>query len=535
MRRTSCVGTALRPALALALLCAAVPALSAAAPALPSTATPHPAARLVQLDRAPTAVERGALRAAGATLIERDLRIWRVPSRAVPRVVPALTLAGLTRRVEVDRPLEPLAAGPTPPAVDPHTEWWLRTIGAAGLIPPGPGKPVTVVDTGVDVGHPENAGKHITLLNAQVGIDLPGDFHGTAVSSLIAARGAHVVGVYPNAVLREWDASPTGQLSLSKIIKGIDAATTAGPGVINLSLGGPIDDALLRATVLDAVHRGSLVVAAQGEDRIDGSPPAYPADESHVLAVVATDRHNVVYIDSNGSEGNDLSAPGVQVKVAVPPSASPSGYEVVTGNSFAAAIVSGAAAWLWTRRPSLDPTQVFGLLVGTAREIGNARYNTVSGYGLLDLPAALAAPAPPPAPYEPNDEISMIRPGALFADGEPLLTTASRRHAFVRGALYSNDNPRDVFRVWIPAKGSLSATATPQSGKLSLRVWSATTRSVLEGGAARRQDLLAAGGGDGAEHVRVANDSSRGTVAYVELSLDGSQTGKYALALSTSS
>ena len=105
---------------------------------------------------------------------------------------------------------------------------------------------------------------------------------------------------------------------MSAIIAGINAAVAAGPGVINLSLGGPIDDRLLRQAVLDAVHEGSLVVAAQGEDRFDGSPPAYPADETHVLAVVATDRHNVVYLDSNGSESNDLSAPGVGVTVAVP-------------------------------------------------------------------------------------------------------------------------------------------------------------------------------------------------------------------------
>ena len=95
--------------------------------------------------------------------------------------------------------------------------------------------------------------------------------------------------------------------------------------MINLSLGGPVDDPLLRQAVLDAVRHGSLVVAAQGEDRFGGSPQTFPADEPHVLTVVATDREGTVYVDTNGSDSNDLSAPGVEVEVAVPASGSPSG------------------------------------------------------------------------------------------------------------------------------------------------------------------------------------------------------------------
>ena len=76
--------------------------------------------------------------------------------------------------------------------------------------------------------------------------------------------------------------------------------------------------------MLDAVRHGSLVVAAQGEDRF-GQSADVPADEPHVLTVVATDREGTVYVDTNGSDSNDLSAPGVEVEVAVPASGSPSG------------------------------------------------------------------------------------------------------------------------------------------------------------------------------------------------------------------
>ncbi len=277
------------------------------------------------------------------------------------------------------------------------------------------------------------------------------------------------------------------------------------------------------------------MVAAQGEDRFDGSPPAYPADEPHVLTVVATDRHNTVYIDSNGSESNSLSAPGVAVKVAVPASEDPTGYKIVTGNSFAAAIVSAAASWIWTRRPSLDPTQLYSLLVGTTTRIGGGDYNTVSGYGLLNVKAALSAPAPPAGRYEPNDDVAMVAPGRLFASGTPLLTRPTRNHAFVRGDLFLAQNPRDVLRVWIPAHGSLTATVTPEHGQVALHIWNAETRTVLAGGSARRQDLLAGDDGPGRHRLRVTNAGSRGTIAYVEVSIGDSQTALYSLAISTSS
>jgi subtilisin family serine protease len=487
---------------------------------------------LVELARAPEPAEAASLRRAGATLVERDLQIWALPARNARRLLPALVRRGLARRIEVDRSLRTLS-GRTARNVLPRSEWWLQAIGAAELTPPGPGKPVTVVDTGVDLHHPEFAARPDTrALNAQTGMDLPDDFHGTAVSSLLAARGVGVIGVYPHVVLRTWDASPGGDLRLSGIIAGIDSAARAGPGVINLSLGGPVDDPLLRHAVLDAVRKGSLVVAAQGEDRLGGSLPTYPADEAHVLTVVATDRRGKVYADGNASESNDLSAPGVDVRVAVPTSTKHSGYETVTGTSYAAALVSGAAAWVWTKRPALNPSQLFQLLVRSARPLG-AGYSTLSGYGELDLPAALAAPSPPADPFEPNDDIAMVRVGGLFKEGIPSLTGPVRKAASLRGSLARNADPRDVFRVWIPAHGSLTAAISAQPGPLVLRAWSASTQTVLEGTSLRRRDLLAVEQRPGSGRLRVPNPRDRGMLAYLEVSIGSAQIASYTLALAT--
>lgn len=487
---------------------------------------------LVQLGRTSDLALAASLRRAGATVVEHHLRIWALPPAATRRLLPGLVRRGLARRVEADRAL-PVLAGRTGRAVLPASQWWLEAIHAAKLTPPGPGVPVTVVDTGIDVYHPEFAARPNTiLLNPQTGTDLPDDFHGTAVSSLIGAPGVGMVGVYPAVVLREWDASPAGHLMLSRIIAGIDAAVRAGPGVINLSLGGPVDDPLLRQAVFDAVRHGSLVVAAQGEDRFGGSPQTFPADESHVLTVVATDREGTVYVDTNGSDSNDLSAPGVEVEVAVPASGSPVGYKTAIGTSYAAALVSGAAAWIWTERPALDPSQLFQLLVRSARPRAPA-YNSVDGYGELDLRAALAAPTPPGDPFEPNDDVDMVRANGLFEAATPSLTNRLRATAFIRGSLAQNADPRDVFRVWIPPHGSLAATATPHSEAISLRVWRAGTRSVLETAIRRHRDLLGVATGKGIERLRVANRAAHGTYAYVEVSIGPVQNSSYALALAT--
>jgi hypothetical protein len=205
---------------------------------------------------------------------------------------------------------------------------------------------------------------------------------------------------------------------------------------------------------------------------------------------------------------------------------------MVTGTSYAAALVSGAAAWIWTKRPTLDPSQLFQLLVRSARRLAPA-YNSVSGYGELDLRAALMHATPPGDPFEPNDDVEMVRAGGLFPAATPSQTNRIRKTAFIRGSLAQNADPRDVFRVWIPSRGSLAATATPHPAAITLRAWRASTRSVLEGAARQRRDLLAIAQGKGIARLRVSNRSRRGVYAYIEISLRSAQNSSYALALST--
>src|SRR5204863_3675218 len=201
------------------------------------------------------------------TALVRELGICRVPAASLP----ALRRAGVIRVGEPERLLPVAAAAQETDPLVP-TEWWRGAIGADRVDPPGPGKPVTVVDSGLDVTHPEFAGRPNTILmNRQTTTDDEED-HGTEVSSVIAApnNGFGIVGVYPEAVLRVWDASPFGILNEGAAIQGIAEAAREGPGVINLSFGGEQEDPLLEDAVMFAYRSGSLVVAAAGNEGLEG-------------------------------------------------------------------------------------------------------------------------------------------------------------------------------------------------------------------------------------------------------------------------
>ena len=157
-----------------------------ASPARALESASHSASFLVELDRVRGPLAAPLLRAAGGVLLSSDLRLWRVPRSAMTTIVGRLDRAGLVRTLEPDRTLAPASA---PTFTDPlfPSEWWRNVVGADAAEAPGPGKPVTVVDSGLDINHPEFAGRpNTTLLGPQnlLGED---EWHGTAVSSVIGA------------------------------------------------------------------------------------------------------------------------------------------------------------------------------------------------------------------------------------------------------------------------------------------------------------------------------------------------------------
>jgi subtilisin family serine protease len=405
-------------------------------------------------------------------------------------------------------------------AVDPFEpqEWWLAAVGANVAQAPGPGVPITIVDSGVDPTHPEFASRpSTTFLNDQT-VLAAGEFHGTMVASIAAApeNGVGVVGVYPNAALQIFDASPQGIVTDPTIVAGILTAAQHCPGVINLSFRAAEPDPAIQAAILKAYDAGCLVVAAAGNDGRLGNPPTYPADWPHVFTVAASDRNNAVAPFSTSSPANDITAPGVGIVGAVPLSHDPSGYVNGDGTSFAAPIVSAAAAWIWTLRPTLTVGQLAAVLREGASDIGQPGFDNPSGYGLLNIPAALTAPAPPVDPDEPNDDIDQVRPLLLFDLGQPPLTTKTNPSSRVAATLDKSDDPRDIYRIWVPAHKTVRVRVS-SGGDAAARIWGPKTVSVDEGLAARRRDLRGPS----------ITAGTTGLAAYVEVLLTGSSNNAH--------
>lgn len=470
---------------------------------------------LVALEHARARPGRWALLTHGGERLSADLELWRVPSRVARRLVPRLAADGLVRAVWPDLRFRPLTAAFE---LEPlfYSQWWFALVGADRAVPPGPGRPVTVLDTGVDLAHPEFRDRPDTqALNQITFNDEDRGSHGTAVGSLVAApvNGVGLVGIYPQARLQVWDGY---DLSFGAVIAGLAAASKRGPGVINLSLGYPAGafGGNLLDPVVDAVNaairRGSLVVAAAGNGREDGSPELLPAGLPHVLTVAATNASATVSFFSNASPTVDLAAPGERVPVAVPQAIDPSGYRLGSGTSFSSPIVAGAAAWVWTARPELDASQLFEVMRRSGRDLGRPGFDHDTGFGMLDVPSALAYPAPVPDPLEPNEDVDLVKRNKLFAEPMPAL------YGSLRARLTAGEDANDVYRLRVPAKRTVTVTLRPDADA-DLELWRPWTRSVHE--PSGNLAALSARPGTRVETVRFRNRSPSTVTAYVNVKL----------------
>jgi hypothetical protein len=476
---------------------------------------------LVELDRIKGPAAAGTLRNAGGELIAPPLDLWRLPTASAQRVLPALMRRGIVRSITPDKPIGTQPGGTTgflSQFTDPlsASQWWPSHIGADQWTAPGPGVPLTLIDSGVDLGHEEFASRPNTFaLNPMSFSGNDEELHGTATASVAAApqNGVGIVGVYPQAKLQLWDASPQGQLTVGDEINGLFAARKRGPGVVNLSLGGfdriPIEE----HAIMNVVEGGSLVVASAGNDREGGSTPSYPASFPHVLTVGATDESDRVAVFSSASSALDLAAPGQDITVAVPKIFNPSGYVTEDGTSFSAPIVSGAAAAVWTARPTLTNTQLFEVIRRSARDLGKRGWDADTGYGILDIPAAMVRQAPPSDLQEPNEDVYLVKPNGLTKAGHAPLTRQNRLQASVTASLEKGEDPEDVYRVWLPARGHLVVTARPNAN-VSLEIWGRRTKSVFEHGKAAVRDLLSSSAHPGGRFERVTL-KGRGVGQYV--------------------
>lgn len=259
----------------------------------------------------------------------------------------------------------------------------------------GTGVTVAVIDSGVDLRHPQLRGRvldGVDLLDA--GRDGTDDCagHGTAVASIIAAgpsAGTGFTGLAPNARIL-----PV-RVSEQQVIEGRESGRTVSPGefarairwavdhdadVLNLSVVLYSDVPAVRAAIRYAVGRDVVVVAAAGNLHGNGDPRPYPAAYDGVLGVGAITVDGVRADFSQIGAYVDLVAPGADVLAAAPGR----GHRRNEGTSYAAPFVAATAALLRQYRPELTATQVAERILATTDPARNTRRDAGYGAGVLN-------------------------------------------------------------------------------------------------------------------------------------------------------
>jgi hypothetical protein len=253
--------------------------------------------------------------------------------------------------------------------------------------------PVAVIDSAIDMAHPDLKGAVARSFDAARGRKAAPDFHGTAVAGIIRGHGI-VEGVAPQAhilaVRAFWTSSARAlpETNTDVLLTAIDWAVKNGARVLNLSFVGPHDPAL--AEMLAAARARRVVMVAAAGNAGPKAPPAYPAAYPGVIAVTAVDEADRRYRHANRGSYIAVAAPGVDILAPV----ERGGHSYLSGTSFAAAYVSGIAALLLERDPNLDAGRLAGLIAAGADDLGPAGRDDDFGAGRVNALSALKALAP---------------------------------------------------------------------------------------------------------------------------------------------
>jgi subtilisin family serine protease len=314
------------------------------------------------------------------------------------------------------------------------TRAWDLTTGSNNLV-------VAVIDTGIDLSHPDlvsNAWENSREIIGN-GVDDDGngyiddkngwdflhnrantfenpdtDWHGTHVSGAIGASGNNGIGVTGVAwrvkiMSLKFLGSSTG--NTADAVKAINYAMDqkkrgVNVRIINASWGGPTSSASLKSAIIAAGNAGILFVCAAGNGGDDGKgddleavpnyPAAWSAEVSTIISVAAVDYADKYADFSNyGYTTTQVGAPGVNTYSTIP--GGQYGYGV--GTSMATPHVSGVAALLFSREPSLRPDQVRQRIVSTADPLPTLA-GLVESSGRVNAYSALTN-TPQQAPRQP--------------------------------------------------------------------------------------------------------------------------------------
>lgn len=336
----------------------------------------------------------------------RRLRLAGAVLAIIVALVPAAVSAGSS-----DDPLFAQQYGPQ--QIDAPTAWEAST---------GAGVTIAVIDSGVDVDHPDLAAKLVPgrdYINTGGNSD-DGNGHGTHVAGIAAAitgNGAGIAGVAPDASImpiKVFDESGATRNPTS-IPNAIRFAADNGARVINLSLGdgfakflGLFDFDQLESAIEYAFSRGSLCIVASGNESATGqdNPSGYSFGVNAVVVTANDAAGNHASFGNRADTKWAVSAPGAQILSTLPGGE----YGELSGTSMATPHVAGVAALLFAS--GLDNRQVAERIVQTATPLPNSG---VTGAGLVNAARSLG--------LEPTPDTTSTTIGTADASGSSFGST----------------------------------------------------------------------------------------------------------------
>jgi Subtilase family len=190
------------------------------------------------------------------------------------------------------------------------------------------------------------------------------------------------------------------------------------------------------------------------------------------------------------------------------------------GTSFSAPMVSAAMAWVRAARPELTHDRVVQAVRLTARDVGQPGWDALTGFGVLDVGAALSVPLeklPIQDPLEPNDNLVWVNGKAFGKPAAP--QWSGGRAARISGLLDEQEDPVDAYRIVIPGGRTASISVIPRFGDPSLEVFHSSASSVNdEDSRVASSDLR---GSKKTERVTVRNPGTKKRSYYVAVRPSG--------------
>ncbi len=289
---------------------------------------------IVQFQPGHSAAGKLALRQAGAEL---KLELNRLNAIAV--TLPAPAVSALSRNPHIEY-IE----------VDPEREWLLQTEGwanaqiQANLLSDAAAsnQKLCIMDTGLDIGHEDLAGAHVTGTGTSWTTDERG--HGTYMASMVVAvnNGIGVRGALPNGQIR-LHMVKLGDKFASSYAKAVGLCMDAGATIASLSAGGPNKSKTEQRAFDQAYAAGMLLFASTGND--GNSDYEYPAGYDSVISVGAVDRYQQHAYYSQFNDQVELVAPGSAVLGTAVMGSRTRAEISVAGNSDFDAIPLFQSAW----------------------------------------------------------------------------------------------------------------------------------------------------------------------------------------------